>query len=553
MNAGLAAAAVAVCAPMLVAQDVSTAPPATASTTKAPLPPPVRIAGRLRAIRISTDDIFTPTESGDRVLPRLVNAVHITTDRDVVRREVFVNPGDWVEVSQAEELERNLRALSIFAEVRVELVPTSIEGEVDLVVRTRDRLTLLLGGGASYVGGVSGFNAVVGESNFLGLGDRLAGTFRDSSDGEFRGALSYNDLHVFDTWVRGNLRLSRTDEGDGVGIDVERPFKHLKDEHSWRAAAANDELAADYYRLGEEEGSVPYRRFAVDTGTSWASGPRYERTSTGGVLRLEQIDYGEANGAIAPELRVPGDTVKLFAGGVYRGQWVRSFREAASFDTLGFVQDIALSTQLEVALGGSIRDEDQRGTELQPELQLHAGTVLLPFDRALLGIAGDGSIRTANGSPAGWNLSARAQTLVEVAERHAFAGQVRFDAVYEEQDLEPELTLGADTGLRGYDSRLFFGTHRLLCNVEERWDTGLEVFVFRLGLCAFTDIGWISDSDALGRPYVGAGGGVRIGSAPLLGAPVLRIDLARALDDAEGNDDGFALAVTVGQAFTFGG
>ncbi len=545
------------CACALPAQVPTPASPpqsaVPAAPSRDPLPQSDRVAGRLRAIRVSTDEVFHDAERSGRVLPRLVNAVHVTTDRDVVLREVFVQPGQWIDVSQAEELERNLRALGIFAEVRVQLVRTNVPLEVDLVIVTRDRLTLILGGGASYVGGVSGFNVAAGESNLRGQGDRVAGTFRDSSDGEFRGAVSYSDLHLFDTWIRGNVRLSRTDEGDGLGLEVERPWKHLKDPQSWRLALAHDELAADYFRLGEEEGSVPYRRLALDSSLLWADGPRYDRSGFGGTARIEQLEYGEATGALAPELRVPGDTVRLFAGGTFRGQWISAFREASAFDTLGFVQDIALATQLEVTLGGSLRDEAGRGTELQPELQLHAGTVFEPWAATLLGLSTDGTIRFANGAAVGFNVSARTQWLSAVAKHHALAGQLRFDAVDEEQDLTAELTLGADNGLRGYDARLLSGTHRLLANLEERWDTGLEIWVFRLGLCAFTDVGWMGRSEALGRPFVGAGGGVRVGSAPLLGAPVLRIDLARPLDDVDGNMDGWNLAVTVGQAFTFGG
>ena len=114
-------------------------------------------------------------------------------------REVFVQPGDLVDVTHAAELERNLRALGIFAEVEVRLVPATTEGEADLVVRTRDRLTLAAGGGASYVGGTSGLNANVAESNLFGLGDRAALSFRSSDDGEFRGVASWQDLHLFDT------------------------------------------------------------------------------------------------------------------------------------------------------------------------------------------------------------------------------------------------------------------------------------------------------------------------------------------------------------------
>jgi outer membrane protein assembly factor BamA len=104
-------------------------------------------------VRVETQDVFRPNEAGERFVPRLVNSLHVLTRKETVMREVFVQPGDLVDVTHAAELERNLRALGIFAEVEVRLVPATTEGEADLVVRTRDRLTLAAGGGASPKGG----------------------------------------------------------------------------------------------------------------------------------------------------------------------------------------------------------------------------------------------------------------------------------------------------------------------------------------------------------------------------------------------------------------
>ena len=508
---------------------------------------------RLRAVRVETQDVFRPAETGERVVPRLVNALHVTTRRETVMREVFVQPGDLVDTSHAEELERNLRALGIFAEVEVRLVPTSTEGEADLVVRTRDRLTLAAGGGASYVGGTTGFNVSASESNVLGHGDRVAASFRETDDGDFRGVATWQDLHLFDTWMRNSMRVSRTDDGDGFGVEVDRPIKHLRDPRSWRVAASYDELAQEYYELGEEEGSVPFRRTAIEGELGAQHGERFARSGFGFTGRFLDMDYGEAVGALAPSLRVPGATRSLFLAPTFRGRWIDGFRTATAIDTLGFVQDIALATEFECAAGGLVRDEDGRGTELQPAFEAHAGVAWEPRAKWLLGVATDGGARWGESGLAGWRATARLQSVWLWRDDQALCGTVRFDAAEEDQDLPVQFTLGADSGLRGYDSRLLEGRKRVVASVEERWDTGLDLWAFRIGLAAFGDAGWITDGPRFGRPYLGVGGGLRIGSAPLFGANVLRMDFATALDDADGNTDGPEFSVTVGQAFTFGG
>lgn len=532
--------------------DVQCAAQANETVPMKSAPVHAPVAGVLRSVRVSTAMVFGERSDG-RLVPELVDALHATTRREVVMREVFVQPGDRVDETHAAELERNLRALGIFAEVHVVLEPTSEPGLVDLVVATRDRFSLLFGGGASYVGGVSGFNASIGESNLFGTGNRIVGAFRESSDGEWRGTLQYSDLHLGDTWMRGGVRLSRTDDGDTAGIEIDRPFKHLRDPVSWRTGLAHEEAAAEYYLFGDEQGSVPYRRASLDGSMLFGDGERYARTAVGPYVRVDQTQYGDAVGALAPSLRVPGDTARAAVGASYRENRIDGFRKGTSLDTLGFVQDLAISTQWEVALGAGWRDEAGLGGELQPEADAHFGTVFEPWTGALWSLAADGGLRLGESGVAGWSTSARSQVLVALHERHSFAGQVRFDAVEETQGLLPQLTLGADNGLRGYDAHLLTGTQRLLANGEHRFDTGIEVWVLRLGLCAFVDAGWIGDSLDLGRPYLGAGGGLRLGCPELLGAPVLRADFARSLDEAPGNSGGLDVAITVGQAFTFGG
>lgn len=526
------------------------APPAPAATQ--PTAGAV-VRYRLRAIRVETQDVFRPEETGQRVVPRALNAMHVTTKRETVMREVFVQPGDLVDVTHADELERNLRALGIFAEVDVTLVPATTEGEADLVVRTRDRFTLAAGGGASYVGGTTGFNASAAESNVLGNGDRIAASFRESDDGDFRGVATWQDLHLFDTWMRNSLRVSRTDDGDGFGVEVDRPIKHLRDPRSWRVAASYDELAQEYYAFGEEEGAVPFRRASIEGDLGSLHGERFSRSGFGLSARLLDMEYGAAEGALAPTLRVPGATRSLFLAPTFRGRWIDGFRTATAIDTLGYVQDIALATEFECMAGGLLRDEDGRGTELQPAFDAHAGLAWEPRAKWLLGIATDGGARWGESGLAGWRATARAQSVWLWRDDQALCGTVRFDAAEEHQDLPVQFTLGADSGLRGYDSRLLDGRKRVVASMEDRWDTGLDLWAFRLGLAAFCDAGWITDGPRFGRPYLGAGGGLRIGSAPLLGSTVMRLDFSTALDDADGNSSGTEFSVTVGQAFTFGG
>jgi hemolysin activation/secretion protein len=97
-------------------------------------------------------------------------------------------------------------------------------------------------------------------------------------------------------------------------------------------------------------------------------------------------------------------------------------------------------------------------------------------------------------------------------------------------DGDRQLTLGADTGLRGYDPNRFDGTSRLVANVEWRHRlTGELLHVAVLGLTAFGDGGrtWgarVGPSSEGWRSDVGAGLLVEITRAAVV--RILRLEVA---------------------------
>lgn len=509
--------------------------------------------GHLREIKITTGDVFDEETAQKRVLARLVNAVHWETREAVVRREIWLQPGELITAEQAAELERNLRATGLFAEVSVRLLATDLADEVDLEVTTRDRLTLFLGAGASYVGGVTGLRATVGEGNLFGYGDRIAASFAKNSDGEFRGALAYTDLHVLDSWHTSTLRLSRTDEGDSIDFDLRRPFKHLADPLGYGFGLRHDDQEVDYYRGGDSLAKVSDHRRGIFGDLSWANGPTDRRRFAGFVWDLEQHDYQPATGPLAPEIRVPGATQSAFAG--LQANWaiIDGYRKVDDIDTIDYVQDITLGLFFGTTIGARWRHEDGAGGDLQPELAANASWAVEPITDWFVDLSARGGLRWDGGEAVGWRTNFGLWTFLRTNERNTIGCSATLDAVEEKQDLPIELTLGEDNGLRGYPAREFAGTSRLRINCEDRFDTGIEIATLRLGAVAFFDTGWVGDHDALGRPYRSAGVGLRLGSKPLLGDGVFRLDVANPLDDVPGEPGGWKVSLSVGQVFTFGG
>jgi hypothetical protein len=509
--------------------------------------------GRLRDVRITCGDVFDDETAERRGIANLVNSVHWETRTKVVRREVWMQPGEVVTATQAAELERNLRRLGLFAEVRVKLVAVGTEGDVDLEIVTRDRLSLMFGAGASYVGGVTGFRASIGESNLLGYGDRLAASFAENSEGDFRGSLAYTDLHVFDTWHTGTIRASRSDDGDSISLDVERPFKHLADPRSHGFEAHHVVGEVEYFEAGESVAQVDTQSTAFSGNIAWAHGPENRRRYAGFVFSAEDLEYQPATGTLAPQLRVPGDTRNLFAGFNARWTIIDGYRKVEGLDTIDYVQDLTLGLHFGATVGARWRDEDGAGSALQPEISSSVNWAAELCDDLFVDIDARASLRFDGGDTVGAMSHTGAWLFWLPHESNTIGSSATYDTVKETQDLPIQLTLGEDNGLRGYPAREFAGTERLRINLEDRYDTGLDIATIRIGAVAFCDVGWVGDDGSLGRPYRSAGVGLRIASTPLLGSGILRLDLAKPFDDVPGESDGWKLSVSVGQVFTFGG
>lgn len=509
--------------------------------------------GRLRQVLVTTRDVFDQPTASKRLLARLVNALHWETSEDTVRREVWLQPGEVVTAEQAAELERNLRATGLFAEVTVRLVFVDGSDLVDLEVKTSDRFSVFFGAGASYVGGVTGFRAAVGESNLFGQGDRLGVSYAENSDGEFRGSFAFNDRHLFDTWHTSTLRASRGDDGDSFSVEVRRPFKHLADPFGYGFAAEQVSDEIEYYRNADSVAQVPDRHSKLTSDLSWADGPIDRRHYAGLVFAIEDHAYQSATGPMAPDFRVPGDTQSLFVGAQARWDLVDGYREVEGLDTLDFVQDLTLGLSFGATLGARWRDEVGADAALQPELAVDAKWATEPLPEVFLNLDSRGQLRLDGGEAVGWQAHAGAWLYAMTSKRNTLCGSATLDAVEEKQDLPIELTLGEDNGLRGYPARQFAGTSRLRTNFEDRYDLGTGFATLRFGGVAFFDTGWVGDHSALGRPYTSTGLGLRIGSKPLFGGGILRIDVAKPLDFVDGVSDGWKVSVTIGQVFTFGG
>lgn len=510
--------------------------------------------GRLRKVTIETGDVFTAEEAEQNLLYRIANGMHATTKQEVVRREVWFVPGQLVSAEEVEEAERNLRSFGIFGAVETETVPTG-DGEFDLLVRTRDRFSLAASASVASVGGVEKLNFRLAESNLFGSGKTVAASGRHTDEGT-ESYLRYYDRQFLGSWHVLDVRIGDTDEGHLGSFELSRPLHTLEDPAGYAITVDGAQEEVDYYRSGDSWAEVPMDRTDAALSGVLASGQRDRRNLFGLDVRSAVRDYEPATGSGAGEVRVPGDTNWVELGGSAGIDHLDGYEKVTGLDTLDFVQDLWLGTRATVRAGGRLRDEDGVGTQAQPVLGLTAQHAARPLEDTWFTVALDGAARSYEEQWVGWRGSAALHAYQTSIPSNTLAGSLTFDLAREDQDLEPQLTLGEDNGLRGYPAREFSGTRRMRLNLEDRFDTGIQLWSFRLGLAAFFDAGWVHDRElglSQGSSIRSAGVGIRLGSSHFLGSRILRLDVAYPFDEVLGEDYGVSVSFTTEQVFTWFG
>jgi hypothetical protein len=208
-----------------------------------------------------------------------------------------------------------------------------------------------------------------------------------------------------------------------------------------------------------------------------------------------------------------------------------------NFDQIGRTEDLQYGTQLAAELGASL---PALGGDEAILAQLSAGRgYLLPRNQSLF-LAGSLSGRLQTGELRDALSSASARYFARVSDRFmVFAGLT--GAFGHALDLDHQLELGGDSGLRGYPLRYQTGSSRVLGTVEARLFTDWYPFhLARVGAAAFADAGWVSGYSATGSSGAGTlrdvGFGLRLGNTRSALGNVLHIDLAFPLDDGPNVD-----------------
>jgi hypothetical protein len=527
----------------------------------------------LTDIRVNRRDIFDAEVDGTAVrhVYRAIDALHVTTREKTILREIDLTPGQQLTRTEVAELERNLRALGIFASVSVRLVPLT-DSSAELHINTHDRLSIVFGASGSFLGGIGELGFTVGERNVNGSGDRLLLSYSGTTDGQLRGAVAYDDIHFIDNEHAAAYSAGRTEEGRFYHFQFSRPFKTRASTLSWSVKAESVGNEIDYYENGVSVAQVPqqsesvilegYRR-GIAGAIADQGFPRYLRY--GAVLRFDRKRFEPTTGLQPDLVTAPLDNTKVFAGALLAVSRDSRFEKVRGVDAVRFTEDLSFGYSAEVLAGVNRTNDSDDVSDTEPAVFVdaqyafgsvrpravaeHAASnwrVAHTFGK----VSFNGFSNLQSGNDRSWSAGVTLKLFNRSLRSHTLASRISYVTSDRGDELPAQYTLGENNGLRGYAARQFSGSNRLRINLEDRIFTGWRLGALDLGALVFVDAGWAGDDTSQLSLRSSAGVGMRVGSNALLGADIVRLDFAYPFNPVDGQTR-LSVSLSLGQVFSF--
>jgi len=492
----------------------------------------------IASIDIEVQDIFDPTQAGESAAPyRWANQLHLSTREDAVRSQLLFHESDTYSRQRISETERLLRGRRYLYDAWIEPACYHAQNNtVDLHVRVRDVWSLNPGLHFSRKGGANNTGFELQDQDFLGRGSMVSVGWASNVD-RSSVLFDYDDPQVFGSWWRARAAYADNSDGSFGNLAIERPFYSLDTRWSTGTRLAGGSRTDSRYQLGKvlDEFTQNVEAFEAYGGISDGLRDGWSRRWLGGV-RYERDTFE----AISDEtLAAP-----LAADRTFVYPWVG----------LELIEDDFATTRNQDQLA---RTEDLKfGRSLRAELGLAAPAWGSDQGAAMFALYGDAGRRVdeaqslffTGGLNGRWESDGLRDVLLQGETRYyrrqrpnlLFYADARA-AVAQALDLDHQLLLGGDNGLRGYPLRYQSGNASALLTIEERYFTDWQPFhLFHVGAAVFADAGRTWGRDVAGETPLGwlsdVGIGLRIGNTRTGLGNVLHVDIAVPLVTQPGID-----------------
>jgi hemolysin activation/secretion protein len=481
-------------------------------------------------ILIDNDNIFDLSDPEENSwLYRLANRAHVKTRPTVIRQQLLFQTGDTYSHQVLEESERILRGNHYLQDAVIQPVEFD-DGTVDLRVATTDTWTLSPSVSFGRTGGANTGAVGIKEQNLLGTGIKIGASYRSDVDRDST-SFVFHDSQLGNSWVGLFAAVASNSDGHTRRLDIDRPFHSLDARVAGGFSMLDDDRIDTLYDLGEPVADFRHQTRTYEAYRGWSKGLQDggTRRFTAGVA-FDDHQFSPAMGGAA-NLAVPSDRkyVYPFIGVEYVQD---KFEKTTNHDQINRTEDRFLGTRLSAKLGfasssfGSSEDAYLLSAQAQRGFGHSDGNSLL-LESGL-------GLRWANSDVANLLWTTSAKYYRRQSEKRLL--YVNLSGTYGSNlDVDTQVLLGGDNGLRGYPLRYQTGNKRALLSIEQRYFTDWYPFrLFHIGGAVFFDAGRTWGDSVAGAESSGllrdVGFGLRIGNSRSGVGRMTHIDLAFPLD-----------------------
>lgn len=529
-------------APFLAALLLLTAPHAAAAAAHSrqeaahPVPSDAeleRTGAVVGRIEIDNENIFDLEDPKDNNwLFRLADRLHPVTRVGTIREQLLFHTGERYSRHLLDESARILRGNPYFYDASIEPI-AYYQGKVDVLVVTHDVWTLNPGFNFSRSGGKSQTGVQIEEINTLGTGTSVKLEHTNSVD-RTESDIMVTNPHTFGTWFTTSVAYGSLSDGKTRLFILDRPFYALETQHAGGIAINDSTQDNALYDRGQEIDKFANhgRFYQIYGGFSRGLENGWTRRYSAGVAYDEHV-FSNSRLWSGPTV-LPADRRFVYP-------WLRfdlvqdEFVKLRNHNQIGRTEDFDLGAYATVQVGwadkafGSTRNAFNFMLATGDGYRMDRGNTLL-VSSVYTGRVEDGTLE--NGV-----LNSAVRFYDEQSGYWPFReGNWLFfttlaGSVGKRLDLENQILLGGDNGLRGYPLRYQDGTSRALLSFEERYFSDWYPFrLFRVGAAVFFDMGRTWGRPQLAAPGLGllkdAGFGLRFGNARTGLGNVIHVDLA---------------------------
>lgn len=492
---------------------------------------------RVRAVVVHRDAVFDSLEA--RNWPyRIANALHVETRPNVIRRELLLDVGDPYDSALVAESERNLRALGIFRDVRIERQDT--DSGVVLVVRTLDAWTTTTGVSLTTSGNQSVLDLSLQEGNLFGTRTVALVAYRNDPDRSSVAVGFDTPRAIGDRIGIGVSVVDRSDGQSGVA-SLRLPFLSLSSRSGGSLTAAASEGRILRFSGGAISDSL-WRESAMlrmDAAFALRGDPR-------GYVRVGMLGQWLRDDMVPMEHRALIAHTRTATVGPYISVRAPRFIRVYNVERIGRVEDVDIGSFATFSLLAAPQAWGYERNGIGSSLGV--GTAFrIPGGFVRLGARGS-ALQTSEGTDSA-TVQASGTYVSQRGERHLVvmhgSGGMQHNPVPGR-----EFDLGLGDGLRAYPAHAFTGSRYFMMVGEYRYLVWPRLFgIVGVGAAAFAGHAGAWNEGAERRTGTEIGAGLRLASIREVGS-IWRLDLSRRVAGA-----GFAggWVATLGRGFVFGG